>query len=89
MFKFLLSMLLALHTFPCFLSPFVWNSEKFHSKFSSLLNLLQVQLLRRARVGSLCPAGFRGAQQGLGWLEMQLGAAAGGIPEQHTQGCTC
>lgn len=34
MFKFLLSMLLALHTFPCFLSPFphlIWNLEKFHS----------------------------------------------------------
>lgn len=46
MFQFLFSMLLALHTFPCFLSPFVWSQRNLPAaKFSGLLNLLQVQLL--------------------------------------------
>lgn len=86
MFKFLLSMLLALHTFPCFLSPFphlIWNLEKFHSSqileftepsSSSAVHypLVYFQSVTCHVSGSTARAGVW-----LDWLEMQLETGAG------------
>lgn len=89
MFQFLLSMLLALHTFPCFLSPFVWNWEKSHS--SQIVGFTEPSAGSAApSCPDLCPAqalpGSREHSRAavrLGCLEMQL--ELDGIPEQHRE----
>lgn len=80
-FQFLLSMLLALHTFPCFLSPFVWNSEK--SPSSQILEFTEPSAGSAApsSPGLLPACALQGAQQGCS--EAGLPGNAAGIPEQE------